>query len=190
MKVNLIYPQPQKKKMRRSEIMRVAKWSLISAAYLCPIINLCVGGRAWSVIVLWSLFMAWSLLLSPDLIEYNRISQFIKLITQSCVLLALIDLFLAPGWAVEVLSIVCFSALLTVGILFFTDRERQTHNMRPMLLLAVAALIAAIAGVCFFHNHHWSLIVMGALSFALLAVCARTMGGDMVHELKKLFHIR
>lgn len=191
MKVRVTYPLIQKEKTQRSDIIKWAKWPFLFAAYICPIINICAGGRAWSLIVLWSLYIVWSLVFSPSVIEYNRISQLIKFITQSCILLILINGLLSPGWAFEVVPIVCFSGLILVGILFFTDLERQKHNILPMLLLTTAALMAAIIGLMVLRDcSSWPLVVMGAVSFALLIACIFVFDGEMLHELKKLFHTK
>ena len=138
-----------------------------------------------------SLYTVWSLVLSPDLVEYNRISQFIKLITCSCILLTMIDIFLAPGWAIEVVPIVCFGGLTIAGVLFFTDLEKQKQNMLPMLLLIFLAIIGSIVGLCLWHEEsRWALAVMGAFALALLFACAVTLGNDFVRELRRGFHIK
>lgn len=191
MKVKVTYPPVQKEKVQRSDIIKWAKWLFLFTAYICPIINICAGGKAWSIIVLWSLFIVWTLIFSPSVIEYNRISQSIKLITHSCILLILINALLAPGWAAEVVPIVCLSGLIVVGVLFFTDLERQKHNMLPMLLLTIVAFIAAVIGLIVLHDcSRWPLVVMGAISFALLIACVLVFDGELVRELKKLFHAK
>lgn len=191
MKVEITYPLRKKQRVQRQDIIRCAKWPFLFSAYICPILNICTGGKAWSVVVLWSLWMAWSFLFSPDLVEYNRISQLIKLITHASILLIMIDVLLAPGWAIEVVPIVCFSGLIVVGTLFFTDLDRQKHNMMPMLLLTVLSIISSIAGLIIWRQEsQWALAVMGALAFALLAASFMVLGKDFIRELKKRFHIK
>ena len=189
LKVNIIYPYPEKDAQLRRKLILALKWPFLFAAYLCPIINLVTRGRAWSVIVLWSLWIVWSAAVSPALVEYNRISQFIKLIVNACILLILIDLLLSPGWAVEVVAIVCFSGLVVSGLLFFTDLERQKQNMLPMLLLTVICMIGAVVGLILWHGEsRWALAMMGAFAFALLAGCFFVLGPDFKRELAKRFH--
>lgn len=191
MKVEVIYPPVERRRLQRRRLLRILQWPFLLAAYLCPIINLLTGGKAWSVIVLMSLYMAWKLVLSTDLVEYNRISQFTKLIVCTCVLLSLIDGLLAPGWAVEVVPMVCFGGLVVAGILFFTDLERQKQNMLPMLVLIVMAMIGSVVGVSIWHDQvYWPMVVMGALALALLVGCAATLGGDFLRELKRRLHTK
>lgn len=191
MKIEITYPPVPKRNLRHKKALRMVKWLCFFAACICPAINLATGGKAWSLIVLMSLYMLWTLVLSPDLVEYNRISQFIKLIACSCVLLGLIDIFLAPGWAIEVVPIVCFCGLSISGVLFFTDLERQKQNMLPMLLLIGTALIGSAVGLGVWHGEsNWALVVMGVVALVLLVICIATLGNDFLRELKRRFHIQ
>ena len=135
MKINYTYPSLDKSNFKRQRLLKILKWPFLVSAYASLIVNICVGGPWWCVIVIASLFMVWSLLFSIDLVEYNRISQFSKLVIYACILLYLIDIVLVPGWAIEVISIISFSSLIVVGVLFFTDFDRQKQNMMPLLFL-------------------------------------------------------
>ena len=191
MKVKITYPAVKKQTLQRRKLLQILRWPVLFAGFICPVINLVTGGKAWSLIVLMGLYMAWTLLLSVDLVEYNRISQWIRLITEACLLLILIDVFLAPGWAVEVVPIVCFCGLTVAGVLFFTDLERQKQNMLPMLLLIFLCLIGSVVGLSLWHQEsRWALAVMGAFAFALLVACAVTLGEDFPRQLRKRFHTR
>ena len=138
-----------------------------------------------------ALYMLWTLVLSPDLVEYNRISQFIKTIVCTCILLTLIDVFLAPGWAIEVVPIVCFTGLAVAGILFFTDLERQKQNMLPMLLLILFAIAGSVIGLSLWHEEsRWALAVMGVFAVCLLFACMVSLGSEFLRELKRRFHTK
>ena len=191
MKVNITYPPVTKRKLQRKRVLMIARWPMLFAAFICPVINLVTGGKAWSVIVLMSLYMVWTLGFATDLVEYNRISQFIKLITETCILLILIDVLLAPGWAIEVVPSVCFGGFVVVGILFFTDLRRQKQNMLPMLSMIFLALISSIVGLILWHEEsRWALAIMGAFAFALLVACIVILKTEFVRELKRRFHVK
>ncbi|MDO4564941.1 MAG: DUF6320 domain-containing protein [Clostridia bacterium] len=191
MKVKLSYPLPEKRTQHWNRLVSALNWAFLFTAYICPIVNLTTGGKAWSVVVLWSLWILRSNVVAPALVEYNRISQFIKFIVHACVLLILIDVFLSPGWAVEVVPIVCFSGLIIAGFLFFTNLQRQKQNMFPMLGLIAVSLGCTIVGLIVWREERlWSLVVMGALAFALLAGCVCVLGLDFLRELKKRFHVK
>ncbi len=156
-----------------------------------PILNLCIGGKAWSVIVIWSLWIAWSFVFSPDLVEYNRISQIVKLVADASALLIIIDLLFSPGWANEVVPLVCFSGLVVTGALFFTDLDRQKQNMMPMLWMILISIISALISFSFcMEESGWALVLMGAVAIALLYACYSVPGRDLIRELKKRFHTK
>jgi len=189
LQINITYPKPQKRKSHRSIIIEIAKNLFWLSALLCAAINIWSGGKAWSVIVIWSLYMVWSLCISPDMIEYNRISQFTKAIVQSCILLVLIDVFITSGWASNVVSIICFGALIAVCLLLYTDFERQRRNLLPMILFSLLSLLTSVVLMIISEEAvPWQVPVTCVLSFAVLIVCLKTMGGNIKSELKKMFH--
>ncbi|NLZ99753.1 MAG: hypothetical protein GX924_01775 [Clostridiaceae bacterium] len=191
MKLKITYPPVEKRKLQRRHFLRIIRWPVLFAVVMSPVVNYIIGGKAWSLIVLMSIYMAWSLVLSPDLVEYNRISQTIKLISFSCSLLAMIDFFLSPGWAIDVVPIVCFGGLVITGVLFFTDLDRQKQNMLPMLFLIVIAILGSIVGVSIWREKSgWPLIIMGATAGLLLLACIITLRGEFLRELKKRFHVK
>ncbi len=191
MNIKITYPAVPKQKLQRDRFLKFARWPVAVAAVACPLINYCTGGKAWSVVVLMGLYMLWTLVLSPDLVQYNRISQFIKFITCSCVLLVLIDIFLSSGWAVPVVPLVCSGGLIVSGFLFFTDLEKQKQNISPLLLLAVLSLIGAgIALAVWQKASHWSIVALGAVSLALFIGCIIVLGSDFLRELRRHFHTK
>lgn len=191
MKIEITYPPVSKRNFQRKKLLDILKWPFLVAAYACPIINLAVGGRAWSVVALTGMYMVWRLVFSIDLVEYNRISQFIRLIGSAMLMMGLIDLFIAPGWAIEILPIVCFCALAVTGVLFFTDFSRQRRNMLPMLAFIVISFLGAIAGLAAAGGRgRWAFIVLISLSAALFIACAISLGTDFLRELKRRLHIR
>lgn len=189
MEIKNIYPTVEKRNLFQQNLITYSKWGFIFAGMICTIINLFTRGQAWSIVVMWSMWLVWSQLISPDMVEYNRISQTIKFIINSCVLLGLIDVFLAPGWSVKVIVIICFSALILVSVLFFTDFETQRQNMFPMLNFCTLSLVAAIVGLLIEQSDdtYWTFVVMGSLAFLLLLAFIILLGKDFLIEIKKRF---
>ncbi|MDR2930505.1 MAG: DUF6320 domain-containing protein [Propionibacteriaceae bacterium] len=189
MRVDLVYPALGPRTRARHQIIAWVKWPFLVAALASTVVNIVVGGRAWSVVVLWGLWVVWSFTLAPGLIDVNRISQFVKLVADVVVLLVLIDLLLAPGWAMTVVPIVCFSALIVVGALFFTDFRRQRHNVMPMLTLAALSLVFAVTGLIAWSGPtRWPLIVMASVAFGLLAAAVVALGAGFFAGVRKYFH--
>lgn len=191
MKIKITYPKVSPKIIKHQRLINFMKWPLLIAVVICPIINLITGGKAWSLVVLMSIYMTWDLVISRDLVEYNRISQFVKLITLTSLLLITIDIFLAPGWALEAVPILIFSGLIVTSVLFFTDIERQKQNIFPFLFLILLSIFSSIVGLSFYHEKDsWPLTVMGAVALFLLITLSITLKENIINELKKGFSVK
>ena len=191
MKIKITYPKVSPKIIKHQRLINFMKWPLLIAVVICPIINLITGGKAWSLVVLMSIYMAWNLVISRALVEYNRISQFVKLITLTSLLLITIDVFLAPGWALEAVPILIFSGLIVTSVLFFTDIERQKQNIFPFLFLILLSIFSSIIGLSFYHEKDsWPLTVMGAVALFLLITLSITLKENIINELKKGFSVK
>ncbi len=191
MEIEIIYPPVDKRYLRRIGWQRIVKWVCLAAAPVCLFVNLCTGGKAWSVVVLAALYTFWTLALSPDMVEYNRISQLVRTVACCCLLLWLIDLLLVPGWAGTVVPIVCCSGLLAAEVLLFTDLERQKQNMRPLLLLIVLAIAGAgIALSVGSLARTWPWLALGVVGLASLIACAAVLRRDFLRELQRRFHTK
>lgn len=191
MKIKITYPKVSPKIIKHQRLINFVKWPLLIAVVICPIINLIIGGKAWSLVVLMSIYMAWDLVISRDLVEYNRISQFVKLITLTSLLLITIDVFLTPGWALEAVPILIFSGLIVTSVLFFTDIERQKQNIFPFLFLILLSIFSSIIGLSFYHEKDsWPLTVMGVVALFLLITLSITLKENIINELKKGFSVK
>lgn len=191
MKIKITYPKVSPKIIKHQRLINFMKWPLLITVVICPIINLITGGKAWSLVVLMSIYMAWNLVISRDLVEYNRISQFVKLITLTSLLLITIDVFLAPGWALEAVPILIFSGLIVTSVLFFTDIEKQKQNIFPFLFLILLSIFSSIIGLSFYHEKDsWPLTVMGIVALFLLITLSITLKENIINELKKGFSVK
>ena len=77
MEVKVTYPHVERRKKGRRKMLQILKWPFIVGALASIIVNICVGGKAWSAIVVAGEIALWKLVFALDLVEYNRISQFI-----------------------------------------------------------------------------------------------------------------
>lgn len=191
MQVKITYPHIEKRRVLHEKVVNLIKLMILLAAVICPIVNIAAGGKAWSIVVLMSLYMVYTMTLSPALVEYNRISQFIKFVGCVCVLLTLIDSLLAPGWSIITVSVILCCGLSISGILLFTDLEKQKHNMFPIILLIAIGIIRTIIGVCFYNGgNRIASIIMGIFALVLLILCITALKNDFVRELQRRFHVR
>ncbi len=206
MNINLTYPRLSKKRATREKLIRILRLPFIILAIACPIVNLAIGGLPWSVIALFGLYMVWNLAVAIDLIEYNRTSQFMKLITYAIIMLILIDTLLTPNtpWGAMVIPIVTFSALVVAAVLFYTDFERQRHNLMPLLTIDLICIVASAIMLIlitqatkydqipdyFGEIPLWPYIVMCSVSSALLLSLVFSLKGGLVAEIKRRLHAK
>ncbi|MCR5229030.1 MAG: hypothetical protein K6D03_02790 [Solobacterium sp.] len=192
MKVKIVYPEVTRQQRIWMNLRIYCKWIFLFASTICAAVNISVGGKAWSVIAIWSMWIVWSQILSTDMVEYNRLSQTVKLILRACVLLAMIDLFLAPGWSVNVIALVCTAAVILVGVLFFSDFEKQKQNMFPMLIFCVLCFTGSVIGLIARRGRAvvWPLAVLAVCSVFLLVLCAAFLGNRFGEEIRKRFSVK
>lgn len=193
MKMLNTYPPAKKQKIQRSKIIEYARWPFLMTAIALPIINLLTGTPWWSVIAVFSLWIVWDMLFSPQLVEYNRISNTVKLITYTSILLLLIYFFLEPSWnqAVNVIAIVGFGGVTLLGILFFTNLHKQRHNLFPLLLFILVTVGFAIAALLIFRTKSsWEFITLLSTGVAFLVTTAIVLRKDLLREFHKRFHTK
>ncbi len=87
MKIKEIYPNVEKKVEIKKHIYNTIRFTFMFAGFICFILNLITGGKLWSLVVIWSLWLIWNQFISIDMIEYNRMSQIVKLVFNSSILL-------------------------------------------------------------------------------------------------------
>lgn len=191
MKMLNTYPSAKKQKLQRNKIIEIVRWPFIIGVFVLPIVNIFTGAPLWSIVAIWSMWIVWSMLFSPQLVEYNRISNVVRLITNVAILLVLIDVFIASGWAIEVVAIVGFSGLGILSILFFSNLHKQRQNLFPMLLFIIVAIGLAITGIILWREStHWSIITLATTGGSFLLTTAIVLRKDLLNEFAKRFHIK
>lgn len=191
MHVNNTYPKVTKFPQNRKRMLSIVRWPFFAVAAAALIVNLCVKGPFWSIIVILSLYVIWTFVLSPDLVELNRISQTIKVTVWSSILLVVIDLLFVHRFSLFVIPIVCFSGLSSCIVLFFTNLETQKHNMLPLINFIFASIIGSLITLHFYHGEDsWPLIVLLSLSILSLLAFIIVLGPDFKREMRRRFHIK
>lgn len=191
MRVNTTYPSIKRGSGSRRKMLAVLRWPFIGAAIACVTVNICVGPPIWSPIALVGLYMAWTLIFSIDLVEYNVISQFIKTMLWTSILLTLIDILLIHGWARFVVPLVCLGGLVVCAILFLANLETQKHNMLPLILYIIITLVGSCVGYGIWHESgDWPFVALGATSLFCLVALILILRQDFLREMKRRFHIK
>lgn len=191
MHVKQTYPSVKKGSKNRRRMLSILRWPFLFVSIAAIAVNIAVEGPLWGVIAVLTLYVVWRLILSPDLVEYNRMSQSIKIVTWASILLALIDILIVHSFALFVIPIVCFSGLVVCIVLFFTNIQTQKHNMLPLILFEVVSIIGSTIVLCLWKNvNNWPYIVLLSLSVLSLLSMVIVLGRDFRIEIKRRFHIQ
>ena len=192
MHVKNTYPKITKVSRNRKRMLNIVRWPFLAVSVAAPIVNLWIGGPLWSILVILTLVIVWKMILSPDLVEFNRISQSIKVTVWSSILIAAVDLlFVNNRFALFVIPIVCFAGLTNCIVLFFTDLEIQKHNMLPLINFIFVSIIGSAIALYFYQNEeNWPLIVLFCLSVLSLLSLIIVLGQDFKIEMQRRFHIK
>lgn len=193
MKMLNTYPPAKRQKIQKNRIIEYARWPFLMAAILLPIINLLTGTPWWSVIAVFGLWVVWNMLFATQLVEYNRISNTVKLITYTAIMLLLIYWLLDPKWegVINVIAIVSFSGVTLLGILFFSNLHKQRHNLFPLLLFIVAVVAFGITGIIIWRGRaSWEFITLLSTGVAFLVTTAIVLRKDLLREFAKRFHTK
>lgn len=193
MKMLNTYPPAKRQKIQKNRIIEYARWPFLMAAILLPIINLLTGTPWWSVIAVFGLWVVWNMLFATQLVEYNRISNTVKLITYTAIMLLLIYWLLDPKWegVINVIAIVSFSGVTLLGILFFSNLHKQRHNLFPLLLFIVAVVAFGVTGIIIWRGRaSWEFITLLSTCVAFLVTTAIVLRKDLLREFAKRFHTK
>ncbi len=192
MHVKNTYPKITKVSRDRKRMLNIVRWPFLAIAVAAPIVNLCIGGPLWCIMVILALILIWKMVLSPDLVELNRISQSIKATVWCSIMIAATDLlFVNNRFAMFVIPIVCFVGLTSCIVLFFTNLETQKHNMLPLINFIFISIIGSVIALHVYRDmQNWPLIVLLSLSLLSLISFIIVLGQDFKIEMKRRFHIK
>lgn len=183
----IVYPIPKNQSVFYRTLRNIMRIVFIVGACACVIVNLCVKGKPWSVIVVWSLWMTWNLVFSLRLVEFSIFSHAVRVSLYSVVLLWLIDYFLAPGWAQTVIPIVVFAFLLVLFILFYAMYDTRDRHLVSIMVLGIVSVAIAPYSLHEWPIRNWIAFAFQAASLVLFVVLLIINWKDIVRKLRILF---
>lgn len=190
MNISYAYPKPIRKKQVRRALKTITRYLFIFASFITLTLNAIVGGSAWSLVVVYSMYFAWTSFIDTDLVEYNIVSQSIKFISNSCIILILLSIIYNITPLIEnVVPYIVIASVIAMTILYLSDMERQKRNLFPILLFIFVTIIAASVYVINPSYNDWEMPVMGIMSLSFLILCLMSLRGEFLRELQKRFHL-
>ncbi len=189
MEFEIVYPVPRKRSLFMNRLRFICGWIFIAACIVCLVVNYSVGGKCWCPIVIWSEYMIWTILLNQPMVERNIIRIGTRFLLMSLVLMLLIELLLAPGWAHIVMPIFCFGSLIVLGVVFFINVYNKRYNIALVWVLLIT-LSGSGTALLVYSDTSWPVIVLCSVSAALLIASVVVLRLRLLRELRKRFHIR
>jgi hypothetical protein len=191
MEDEITYPIIRKYSRARVTVMFIFRWLFIVATIACGVVNIVTGGVAWSVVTALTMWWTWTQFINPNTISYNRISQLVKFTEYAVIILIIICLVFHldwEDWLFLILPAILFPSLGLLVILLVTDFRKQKHNIVPLVIFDFYCLIGSIVLICL--QAPWAVIVLTAVSGALLLLSIIILRGSLLKELKKYFSTR
>ena len=183
MKLKNIYPVPKRQANFYHNFRFIMRIVFAIAILACVIVNIAVGGKAWSIVVVWSIISVWRLLFSLKIVEFSIFSHATRITFYLVILLLLIDYFLAPGWAKTVIPIVLFGYLLIMFILFTALKDKKDRHYLSIFILGLFSL-AFIPYSVRFPVDDWIAFSFSIAIFVIFIVLLVINFKDIVYEIK------
>ena len=190
MKIDIEYPEVPRQKIHKYRIRRTAWLVVIALCVAAVIVNITVGGKAWSLLACFGAFAFWKIFLCPDLVEFNMISQTMKPLIYIVIILFIIDIFITPDSAQFIVPIVCFGTLTLGALFFFINIRRRKFAAMPLMWCSLFGMIFLLLAICGVIEISWPLIVFGSLGLALALAGFIFFPRVITQELKRRFHLK
>ena len=189
MQVHITYPKPAAHSFwwrNRRELMR-GLFGFV--AYACGLINIATGGQPWALAAIGGLAVVWIAVFYRPLVENTAIKKITDVGGAVCLYLFLLDWIFGGNWSGFVSPIVFFADLIVAGIYFLAYFKKEKRNFLPLFELTLAGLVAIFCGLVGWSRLDWPLIVVGAVSMALVVLTAALHTQEIAVEFKKKIHM-
>lgn len=184
------YPRIHRKSIPFDTVRTWVFRVLVLVSIICGIVNLSMGGRAWSLYVLLIGYLFYQLVFSRELIEAGFIQKFMSVIFAVCILLLYIELRAGTGhWATDTAIPVIYFGALFIGALIYFLGFKHKHYLMSLVYIILGAMIALILGLAGIGAIKWPIILLASFSGAVAVVVVLGFRKPFWAELKKRLHV-
>lgn len=188
MKRTLSYPR-QRHGYRALQSGRRTLFIILALGFLVTlIVNLSVGGQAFSLIVLVSEYVFWIAFVYRPLVENSIVTKVTDVAIATCALLTVINWVTGGTWSDAVVGWIIFALMILVGAAFLLGLHTRRVNTMPlfwMILGSMGIVASALAGITRFT---WPSLIGCFIAVFFMAVGVIFYRQALVYELKKRFH--
>lgn len=188
MQVHITYPELKPGSFWRRNRRELMRGLFIALSYVCGVVNLCVGGVAWSLAAIGGLGVLWIAVFYRPLVENTAIKKITDVGAAVCLYLFLLDAIFGGNWSGFVSPIVFFSDLVIAGAYFLAFFKKEKRNFLPLFELTLVGFVAIFCGLVGWSKLDWPLIVVGAVSLLLVVLTVALYFRPIMEEFKKKLH--
>ena len=145
--IEMSYPVPRRLVLNLLKLRRAALRIFDFAGAVCVLANVCIGGPAWSAVVLVSLWLVWTNLLARPLVEDGAAERLSRLFLSVCALVLTIELVFGGSYTGIVLPVLLACTLVLLLAVYYLGRRRSLMPLLRLLALAVFDIAAALRGL-------------------------------------------
>lgn len=181
------YPNINKKINKFLLVRRILLITFLVSLIVCFIVNICVGGKPWTIYVFCSEAIFYLIFLNKPLIENTFIKRFSIIILSICILLYVIDRIEKIDFSYFVITIICFSLLIVQIITLFSSYKNQKRNIMPIFYTSIGSIVIIILALIGVIKLNWPIIVLGSIGLCILLLFFTLFRNVIIYELKKQF---
>ena len=188
MKVHITYPELTPHSFWRRNRRELTRGLFVFLAYACGVVNVAMGGKPWALAAIGGLGVVWIGVFYRPLVENTAIKKITDVGGAVCLYLFLLDWIFGGNWSGFVTPIVLFADLVLAGTYFLAYFKKQKRNFLPLFELTLGGFVAIFCGLVGWSRLDWPLIVVGAVSLALVTLTAALHWRAIGEEFKKKLH--
>lgn len=161
---------------------------LLLSALTCGIINIIMGGKAWSLCVIGAVILFWIVFLHLPIIENTLIRKITVSSIGFCLYMILFNIIYHYNWIILAIPFIYFTVLIINSLIFFADFKKQKRNVLPiffMLLVSLTFFVASIIGVL---TTSIQMIILFGSAIIIIVSGFILIKDKLKLELKKKFH--
>lgn len=189
MQVHITYPPQSPNDFWRRNRRELMRGLFVFLAYACGLINVAVGGLPWALAAIGGLAVVWIAVFYRPLVENTAIKKITDVGGAVCLYLFLLDWIFGGNWSGFVAPIVFFADLIIAGTYFLAYFHKEKRNFLPLFELSLGGLVAIFCGLVGWSRLDWPLIVVGAVSLALVGLTAILHWREIRVEFGKKMHL-
>lgn len=188
MKIEVVYPN-NNLKIKKPLLQKIIFIAFLITAVTCGIINIVIGGRAWSLCVIGAEILFWIIFVHKPVIENTVIGKISVAVLSVCAYLILLDVIYDNSWTLQAVPFIYFNILIINSIIFFFGFKRQKRNLLPLFFLVILSLAFFIASIAGALKTSMQVIILGSAALSITVSGFLLFKEQIKLELKKKFHM-